>query len=291
MTDMHGDVPGAGAADNASSAAPCAADGGSGGNTGATDFLAALSEDNRKAIEKRGLDSADALATAYNQATSKMGSMISVPGDSATDEDRAKFRKAIGVPDSADDYKLEGVEGLTDEQRKAFREYAHGMGYTEDQARQALSMQAERAKAAQEKRTKSTSDAVAQAEADLTDLWGASDGEKYKANMSATRQAIDNTDGLADELKRLGIYDVKSKKFTSSVIVRALSDLGAAKYVEGGSHSGGAGGGDNPFAKGSENITEQAKIMKEDPEKARRLIKAAGRDPDKFGQFNPYLGA
>ena len=46
--------------------------------------------------------------------------------------------------------------------------------------------------------------------------------------------------------------------------------------------SGGAASSNNPFKDGSFNLTDQMRLIRQDPETARRLIIAAGRDPADF---------
>jgi uncharacterized protein YpuA (DUF1002 family) len=55
--------------------------------------------------------SLDALVESYNKMGGELKSRIRVPGEDASEEDVAKFRKALGVPNSAEEYALTPPEG------------------------------------------------------------------------------------------------------------------------------------------------------------------------------------
>jgi hypothetical protein len=71
-------------------------------------------------------------------------SKVIVPGDDASEDDRAAFYNAIGRPENADDYEIKTVElpvDASDEERaalaeatKPFKEFAHKLGLTAAQA-------------------------------------------------------------------------------------------------------------------------------------------------------------
>lgn len=64
---------------------------------------------------------------------------VLIPGENATDEEKAKFLEAIGRPKTADEYKFTPIEKLhpevqvTPESEKAFRDEAHKLGFTNAQ--------------------------------------------------------------------------------------------------------------------------------------------------------------
>ncbi len=57
-----------------------------------------------KFLNEDGTLNTDALIKSYSELEKKIGTMISVPGDDADMVARTKFNRAIGVPESADDY-------------------------------------------------------------------------------------------------------------------------------------------------------------------------------------------
>ena len=56
-------------------------------------------------------------------------------------------------------------------------------------------------------------------------------------------------------------------------------------YAEDTLHTGAGGGAvdNNPYADATANQTEQMRLYRSDPDKARRLISAAGKTPGDFG--------
>lgn len=69
------------------------------------------------------------LASAYLEAEGKLGSTLVKPGENSTEEERKAFYKALGVPDAADKYSIEGDDA------KMFREIAYKNNLTDDQAK------------------------------------------------------------------------------------------------------------------------------------------------------------
>ena len=59
----------------------------------------------------------------------KLGNSIVKPGDDASDDEREAFYKALGKPESADKYSIEGDEA------KLFREIAYKNNLTDEQAK------------------------------------------------------------------------------------------------------------------------------------------------------------
>ena len=57
-----------------------------------------------KFLNKDGTVNTDALIKSYAELEKKIGSMVSVPTDDSDDATRAKFNRAIGVPDDASSY-------------------------------------------------------------------------------------------------------------------------------------------------------------------------------------------
>ena len=69
------------------------------------------------------------LASAYFEAEGKLGNVLVKPGENSTDEEREAFYKALGKPDAADKYSIEG------EDAKMFREMAYKNNLTDEQAK------------------------------------------------------------------------------------------------------------------------------------------------------------
>lgn len=69
-------------------------------------------------------------AKAYPELEKKLGQSVMVPNEKATPEEKARYLKAIGVPDKPEDYKLDKVElpdgiKLDDERMKVILAVAH----------------------------------------------------------------------------------------------------------------------------------------------------------------------
>ncbi len=57
-----------------------------------------------KFLNKDGTLNSDALIKSYSELEKKIGNMITVPDEKSDEEAQNRFRRAIGVPESADDY-------------------------------------------------------------------------------------------------------------------------------------------------------------------------------------------
>ena len=57
-----------------------------------------------KFLNEDGTLNSESLIKSYTELEKKIGAMISVPGENATDEVRKKFNRAIGVPENASEY-------------------------------------------------------------------------------------------------------------------------------------------------------------------------------------------
>ena len=88
-----------------------------------------LIKDAEKAGKLSKFEKLSDLASAYLEAEGKLGSSIVKPGENASDEERKAFYKALGVPDAADKYSIEG------EDAKMFREMAYKNNLTDEQAK------------------------------------------------------------------------------------------------------------------------------------------------------------
>jgi len=79
------------------------------------------------------------LAKSYGELSSKLSQALVVPNETATEEERARFRKAIGVPEKSEDYKLEkpklpgGLE-YDEDVEKDLLALAHKLNMSNEQA-------------------------------------------------------------------------------------------------------------------------------------------------------------
>lgn len=118
--------------------------GGGGGGGGGEDVLSTAREtlkgqgfeDSGKLLTQfEGKSHADTLVS-YANLEKKMGTMVSIPGDDASEEVKREFHTRMGCPEKATDYKVtrpdmpKGMD-YSEELEKAFREFAHGKGHNQ----------------------------------------------------------------------------------------------------------------------------------------------------------------
>ena len=88
-----------------------------------------ITKDAAKADKLAKFEKLSDLANAYFELDEKLGSSIVKPGKNASDEERESFYRALGKPESADKYSIEGDEA------KIFREMAYKNNLTDEQAK------------------------------------------------------------------------------------------------------------------------------------------------------------
>lgn len=110
-------------------------DGGGGGGGGDEGFLAGLSDEFKATIPEgfsekfKGKSEEDIVKSHIEletMANKKLEGMVKIPGDDASDEDKAAFKTALGVPDNVEAYDLTIPEGVTEADAAVFK----GMGET-----------------------------------------------------------------------------------------------------------------------------------------------------------------
>ena len=229
------------------------------------------------------------LAAGYQSLEKRVGSMISMPDDKAKPEDIDAFHKKLGWPGEAKGYEFTRPEGLPENlpydegMANRFREWANAAklpkaaaqslhdAYVKQYAEDVATFEKEvttKAKAAHETLVKD---------------WGEPKSETYLQNKDAATRALRQDKalaGLEDELKQAGLL-TKEGFFVVPQIAHLLAAHG--KQMQNDSFTGngaGQGGNANPFAKATENLTEQSRLIKSDPAKARALAQAAGWTAD-----------
>jgi hypothetical protein len=80
-----------------------------------------LGEEHAETKAFESITNLSGLAKAYADTKSMVGKRLEVPGDDASDEQKAEYNKAMGIPDSAEGYELAVPENLPE-----------GMEYNED---------------------------------------------------------------------------------------------------------------------------------------------------------------
>lgn len=272
------------------------ADPGSGGDK-AVDVFAALDQDTRGWLQKKGYADVSALAKGALEGEKLIGSSIRVPGKDATQEERDAFLNKLGRPEKAEGYEYtppkELPEGLPydGEKANAFKALSHKLGLTKDQSAalhdfyigeqvQAFGSMGEAQKAALQQRGEQQTELIVKE-------FGPLDGDKFRANAEVADKLFTQLPGGQDllaELQTAGVIG-PNKEILSAALFKAFSALGTALYTEDGVLRGKSDTVGNVFdEKGPNfNLTEAMAIAKSDPDRARSLITAAGGNLKAFG--------
>jgi hypothetical protein len=258
-----------------------------------SDWTAALDEDTRKTVDAKGWKSPVDAIKSYTELqrdyTAKTTNALTLPGENATPEDWNAFYAKVGRPEKAEGYEFKLPDGLPQDMpydgkmAELSKVWAHEAGLTPKQA-QAMHdgfarHMAETYAAANEASNK----AVESAHAALTKAWGDPESPGYKRNVELANRAIraQGGDALVAELKQIGALDAQGN-VKSPTLAMTMAKFGEALFAEDAIH-GGPNAMSNPFSPKSENLTEQGKIIRSDPQLAKALIRQAGHNPTEWG--------
>lgn len=154
----------------------------------------------RAMLERLSDPTALALKLRNQEIKISQGIKPEAPGEEATDEERAAYRKQMGIPDSPTDYKIELREGLVvgDADKPlldAFLEDVHGKGWSQQQASEAMSWYFEHQERIIQAQDKIDEDFKQESEARLKEAWG---GE-FKRNLNLMQNLLAGAPaGVAD---------------------------------------------------------------------------------------------
>jgi hypothetical protein len=146
-----------------------------------------------------------AMANALYEANRELSQRVKMPGDDATDEDRAKFQKAMGVPESPDDYEITAPDNMDAASFEAMQgpikdviAEMHAAGAPQKVVDAMLSKYFEFETQAQAEVSRLDQEYLAKAEADLRKEWGSG----YDENMAFANDFLTQSPELAQlELK------------------------------------------------------------------------------------------
>ena len=170
----------------------------------ATDWRAGLKEQHREPAAE--FKTPSDLFEAYQGAVQNKG--IKLPGTDATDEDRAAYRTAIGVPDNPDGYQLERPtlpEGMSYDEatEAAYRQWAHAANLSPAQA------------------------------TGIYNSWNETQAETFKQQLAArTQQAADTRQALVTELGGQDKYDAAVTRAHRAVTAFGLGKLITEKGLQ-----------------------------------------------------------
>ena len=298
-----GDAAAAAAAATAAAAGTPNAGGngeGTGGGSAAPEAgnaFTALDEDTRGWLQTKGLADVNALAKSARESEKLLGGMVKLPGKDATPEEREAFLNKLGRPEKQDGYQFTAPKDLPEglpydgEKAKSFKELSHKLGLTNDQATALhdfyIGEQVGAFKGMGEASVAALTAKAASATEALVKEWGPLDGATAQANFEIADKVFSQVPGgqeMLAELKGLGLVGL-NKEVLSPALAKVLAAVGTALYTEDGVLHGKPDVIGNPFDdKGTSfNLTNAMKIAKEDPDRARSLITAAGKKPVDYG--------
>ena len=262
--------------------------------------IATLSDDEatREWLKSQKIASAKDLATKAYNLDKFVGGAVKVPGKDATDEERAAFYTKLGRPEQPDKYQFEVPKELPEnlpynaDMAAGFKGFAHGIGLSQQQAAAAhdwfVAQQVQEANGVAGQ-VSEQQQAVAMAErSKLEKVWGPVDSDSGRKNAELADRALRaGPPELLADLTKAGILG-PNKEVMNANFGLLLSSLGAAIYAEDGVLRGSAAAVGNPFDEGSKDfdMTRQMALYKKDPDHARLLIAAAGKQPSDFGLPN-----
>ena len=190
--------------------------------------------------------------------------------DDATPEEMEAYQQRLnqflGVPDTADGYEL--PDGTPDEVATVLRNIAHTLNVSpavlSREAPALLASIAEEQQRAQDQLQAT----IRQADAALTKAAGSN--EAKQALLENGNRVLNNTPGLRDELMQIGAL-TPDNQVTTPVLAQVIGQLG--KLTNEGGLPEGREVTRNPFKDGT--ATEQSRMLKENPDLARRLMDQA----------------
>jgi hypothetical protein len=142
-----------------------------------------------------------AMANALYEANRELSQRVKMPGEDASDEDRAKFNKQMGVPESIDDYDIQAPEGM-DPEAFASEEYQapiktivadmHAAGASQGVVNAMLNKYFEMEAAGKAEQARLDTEYMQKTEADLRKEWGSS----YDENVAFANDYLQNSPNL-----------------------------------------------------------------------------------------------
>jgi len=131
------------------------------------------------------------LGKAYVDLEGKAKNSVQLLGENPSDEERATFFNQLGRPEAPEGYELkrpdlpEGIN-YSEEDEKAFRQFAHEQGLTNAQAKSIFDLYHSRVTDTYQKLEQARKEAREQAETRLKGEWG----DKYDGNVELAKRAV-----------------------------------------------------------------------------------------------------
>ncbi|AVX04232.1 hypothetical protein MXMO3_01706 [Maritalea myrionectae] len=150
--------------------------------------------------------------------------------DPADKEAMQKYRKEMGLPESADGYKLNDsvLKRLGDDDKPMladFTEFAHERGATPQELDLAIEWYAERQEAAMAQEIEADRTAKTKAEDDLRAEWG----PEYRANLSMASRMVESIPGVGPDWNNLKLEDGR-KLGNIPEFITHMAELGRREF-------------------------------------------------------------
>lgn len=233
------------------------------------DPWAGLTPENLQVVKNKNWSDINAAVKSYAELERARGS---APAEAPKDLSAYTFGKPESLP--------EGVN-YSDEFANSFKEWALSAKVQPDAAKTIhdsfVDWSSKQALAAREAMT----NRIAETKSQLNKAWGPDESPNFGRQIELSARAAEKL-GIMDSLKSVGaIVDVGGKTLVADAkLAQALAQVGNAMFAEDSIH-GVSTSTVNPFDPKSENLQLQGQIYKQDPQKAKALIYAAGQQ-DRF---------
>lgn len=238
--------------------------GGEGGDGGDADWTASLPEDLRGYVGNKGFRSPDAVVESYRN----LEKLVNVPEDRLLklpegddSEGWGKIYNKLGRPTDPKEYDL--GEAVTDENfGEWYKETAHGLGLTQEQARQFVDKMVERGNELQAETTMDAQEQAKETERELRTEWGAA----YDQNVALVDRAAEELGMTKEQLG--GLRDSMGSAEAFRFLYGLAQKMGEDNFVDGGDGTGGKGS-----------------LGAMTPEAAKARIKDLGKDVEFVNRF------
>jgi hypothetical protein len=210
----------------------------SGQETQAPEWLGdyGLDDGAQQALSK--YETVEAALTGAVEAQKMLGKSIRIPGDDATDEDRAKFQerlaKAVGRPETADGYEIvrpempEGM-GYNEDAEKALRDIAFRHVIPQAAVTELYDLYNKTVLGAHQTSEADAMKRTEQAEAQLKKDWG----KDFKANMELNVRLLQQYAGSKKDQEALKAYFEETGAGDNVPLVKFVNSLAQALIAEG----------------------------------------------------------
>jgi len=245
---------------------------------------------NRDLVAKKGWDKSntpDVVINSYRELEGRLGKAIVVPDANAPREDYDRVYTSLGKPKTPGDYTFRLPQGVSDKFpyddafATEYKNWSHEADLSPRQAQLIHDRFVQRSAKQMDAMGEGMLRKVGTAHQEILSKWGPVDSVGYKTNLEHAKAGLKGL-GLSETFKAAGLID-QSGSIADAKLAFALATVGEGLFQEDRLRGGGPGHftETNPWKDGQENLSEQGRIARENPELARSLITAEGKDPDK----------